>query len=69
MRRQNIRPTQERQAPFFVGLDGGKRTHDAAVVDVNGMACLPKILSLPILVRGLRKRRQPLCGGRSGTPP
>jgi transposase len=44
MRRQIIRPTHERQAPFFVGIDVGKRTHYATVVDANGIACLPKTL-------------------------
>jgi transposase len=44
MRRQIIRPTHERQAPFFLGIDVGKRTHYATVVDANGSACLPKIL-------------------------
>jgi hypothetical protein len=44
MRRQTIRPPQDRQAPFFAGIDVGKRTHDAAVVDVNGNPCLSKTL-------------------------
>jgi transposase len=44
MRRQPVRPIHERQAPFFVGVDVGKRTHYAAVVDVNGSPCLPKTL-------------------------
>lgn len=44
MRRQTIRPPQDRQAPFFVGIDVGKRTHYAAVVDVNGSPCLSKTL-------------------------
>lgn len=44
MRRQSVRPPQERQAPFFVGIDVGKRTHYAAVVDVNGIPCVPKTL-------------------------
>jgi hypothetical protein len=44
MRRQNVQPTQERQAPFFVGIDVGKRTHYAAVVDANGITCLPTTL-------------------------
>ena len=30
MKRQPIRPTPERQAPFFVGIDVGKRTHYVA---------------------------------------
>ena len=44
MRRQTIRPSQDRLAPFFVGIDVGKRTHYAAVVDVNGSPCLSKTL-------------------------
>lgn len=44
MRRQHVRPTQERHVPFIVGIDVGKRTHYAAVGDANGMACLPTTL-------------------------
>jgi hypothetical protein len=44
MRRQNVRLTKAQQAPFFVGIDVGKRTHDAAMVDAHGSACWPQTL-------------------------
>jgi hypothetical protein len=37
MQRQKVRPPHARQAPFFVGIDVGKRPHYAAMVDANGM--------------------------------
>jgi transposase len=42
MKRRTVRPVSERQAPFFVGLDVGKQTHYAFVVDAAGIPCLPQ---------------------------
>ena len=45
MRRGKARPVSERKAPFFVGIDVGKQTHYAFVVDADGTPCLPKAMA------------------------
>lgn len=36
---------QERKAPFFLGIDVGKYTHYAYLLDANGTPCLPKAIA------------------------
>jgi hypothetical protein len=50
MRHRQTRPIQERQAPFYVGIDIGKSTHHAYVhhayvMDAEGTPCIPKVVA------------------------
>lgn len=42
MQRHNTAPVQTHQAPFFIGIDVGKKTHYVYGVDAEGAACLPR---------------------------
>jgi transposase len=44
MPRRQTPPVQERRPPFYVGIDIGKATHHAYVVDAEGIPCMPKVL-------------------------
>jgi transposase len=45
----------ERKPPFFVGIDVGKRTHYAAVIDADETPCLPKALAFANTHEGYRQ--------------
>lgn len=45
MKRRYAAVVQERQAPFFLGIDVGKHTHYAYLLDANGTPCLPKAIA------------------------
>ena len=37
---------QSHKAPFFIGIEVGKKTHYGYVVDAEGAACLPKAMAV-----------------------
>ena len=45
MKRRPTRPVSARRPPFFVEIAGGKRTHDAAVIDADETLGRPKALT------------------------
>lgn len=69
MRRRHARPTKERKAPFFVGIDVGKQTHYAAVVDGDGTPCLPKALAFANTCDGYAQLYAAVAEATAQAPP
>jgi transposase len=69
MKRQNVRPTHARKAPFFVGIDIGKQMHYAAVMDAAGTPCLPKTLKFANTREGYGQLQRALAEATASAPP
>lgn len=58
MKRHDTAPVQAHQAPFFIGIDVGKKTHYVYGVDAEGIAGLPKATAIANTCEGYARLQE-----------
>lgn len=58
MKHPNTTLVQAPTAPFFIGIDVGKKTHYVYVVDAEGTACLPRATAVANTREGYARLRE-----------